>query len=255
MAFKNASEVATERLPLRLNLWGEQKTGKTSFSLTFPRPIYFFNFDHGLLELLAANPSLRDDLYYQDYLLPPNPTLEQGEAVLQSFVDDWQYALESSGGGTLVLDTGTQLKELVTFVKMSQKLEEKIRKLSAKAGPNTKIDPDTVQLMRPDYAPRNQLMNAILSLPSLTDKNVAYLWKAREKYSGNGAPTGTFEGDLFRDAPYIAQGTLARRRGGLGKNVFFTTTVEDWRGDPTLNGETFTEDVVTTYDDLRAILR
>lgn len=253
MPFKSAVDVDGATLPLRVNIWGEQKTGKTSFALTFPRPMYYFNFDHGLLELLIANPALKEGLYYQDYLLPPNPTLDQGEAVLQSFVDDWQYALEQPGGGTIVLDTGTQLKELVTFVKMSQKLEEKIKKLSAKAG--KPVDPDTIQLLRPDYAPRNQLMNAILSLPSLTDKNVAFVWKAREKYSGNGAATGQYEGDLFRDAPYIAQGTLARRRGGLAKSTFFTTTVDDWRGDPTLNGEVFNEDMVSGYEDLREMLR
>lgn len=253
MPFKNATEVDNATLPLRVNIWGEQKSGKTSFALTFPRPMYYFNFDHGLLELLVANPALKEDLYYQDYVLPPNPTLDQGEAILQSFVDDWTYALEVPGGGTIVLDTGTQLKELVTFVKMSQKLEEKLKKLEAKAG--KAVDRDLVQLMRPDYAPRNQLMNAILSLPSLSDKNVAFLWKAREKYSGNGTATGQYEGDLFRDAPYIAQGTLARRRGGLGTNIFFTTTVEDWRGDPTLNGQTFGTDVVANYEDLRSILR
>jgi hypothetical protein len=251
MPFKNAAEVGVHPLPLRVNIWGEPKTGKTSFTLTWPRPIHFFNFDHGFMELLLKHPEWQDQFFYENYYLPANPTLEQGEAVLQQFVDDWQEAAQVEGG-TMIVDTATDLKELVTFVKVSQKLEEKIKKLKAK---NPNADEDTVQIMRPDYAPRNQLMRAILSLPALTDhKNVVYVWKAREKYSGNGAPTGQFEGDLFKDAPYIAQATMATKRLGFGKNTSFTKVIEDNRFDPSLNGADFPDDVIASYDDLRSML-
>jgi hypothetical protein len=258
MPFQHALNVEASTLPLRVNVWGEQKTGKTSFALSFPRPTYYFNFDLGLMELLALKPELRDGLYFENYALPPNPTLEEGEALLQKFVDEWREATiaAEAQGGTVVLDTATHLKDLVSYVKMTQKLEEKIKKAQAMAlKANKPFDPDMVQLMRPDYSVRNQLMNAILAIPALANVNAVYIWKAREKYSGNGQATGQYEGDLFKDAPYIAQGTLARRRGGIGKNVFFTTTVEDWRDDPTLNGETFPEDVVANYEDLKGILR
>lgn len=251
MPFKSAREVGVTRLPLRINLWGEPKTGKTTFTLSWPRPIHFFNFDHGIRELLLKHPELQEDFYLADYYLPANPTLDQGEAVLQQFVDDWQAAADVVGG-TMVIDTATDLKELVTFVKISQKLEEKVRKMRAK---NPKADEDSVQILRPDYAPRNALMKAILALPALTDhKNVVYVWKAKEKYSGNGAPTGQFEGDMFRDAPYIAQGTLATKRLGFGKNVTFAKTIEDNRFDPTLNGQDYPDDVIANYDDLKGML-
>lgn len=255
MPFRTAKEVGITPLPLRINLWGEQKTGKTQFSLTFPRPMHYFNFDHGFRELLLKHPEWQEDFYFENYYLPANPTLEQGEEALQKFVDDWQEAAAVEGG-TMVLDTATDLKELVSFVKMSQKLEEKIKKAEALAlRKKESFDPDLVQIMRPDYAPRNALMRAILSLPSLTDhKNVVYVWKAREKYSGNGQPTGQFEGDLFKDAPYIAQATIARRRLGFGKNVTFTTVIEDNRFEPSLNGESLPEDVVSGYEDLRGML-
>lgn len=255
MPFLTAETIDIETLPLRVNIWGEPKSGKTSFALSFPRPLYLFDFDHGFKELIAKRPELGEGLYYQEYALPPNPTPQEGEALLQSFVDDWREAALAPGS-TMVLDTGTQLRELVTYVKIAQKLEEKIKKAQAMAAKaNKSFDPDMVQIMRPDYSERNQLMSAILSIPTLANKNAVYLWKAREKYSGNGQATGQYEGDLSREAPYIAQGTLARRRGGIGKNVFFTTTVEDWRDDPTLNGETFPEDVVANYEDLKGILR
>jgi hypothetical protein len=251
MPFRNAAEVGLKPLPLRINLWGEPKTGKTSFAMTFPRPLHLFNFDHGFRELLLKHPEWRDEFYFADYSLPPNPTLEQGERALQAFIDDWYEAAEVEGG-TMVLDQGTALKELVTFVKVSQKLEEKLRNLQRKMKDATL---DDVQILRPDYAPRNQLMRAILSLPSLTDhKNVVYVWKAKEKYSGNGQATGQFEGDLFTDAPYIAQATVARKRLGFGKNVSFVTVIEDNRFDPTLNGTDFPEDVVSNYEDLRGML-
>jgi catechol 2,3-dioxygenase-like lactoylglutathione lyase family enzyme len=252
MPFKSAAEVEAKSLPLLVNMWGEPKTGKTSFLMSFPRPLWLFDFDHGFRELLLMHPEWREGLYYQSYHLPANPTLEQGEEVLQQFLDDWYEAVEAPGG-TVGLDTGTDLKSLVTFVKMTQKLEEKVRKMEAKAG--KKVDPDTVQLMRPDYAARNEFLRAVLALPALKDdKNAVYLWKAKEKYTGNGQATGTFEGDLFKDAPYIAQATLGRRRIGMKGNVSFSTIVDDCRVDPTLNGAEYPEDVVSGYADLREML-
>lgn len=252
MSFKSAQEVAAQPLPLLVNIWGEPKTGKTSFLLTFPRPLHLFDFDHGFRELLQMNPALREGLYYNSYHLPANSTLAQGEEVLQQFVDDWYEAVDAPGG-TVAIDTATDLKSLVTFVKMSQKLEEKLKKLEAKL--EKKVDPDLVQLMRPDYAPRNELMRAILSLPALMDdKNAVYIWKAKEKYTGNGQATGTYEGDLFKDAPYIAQATLQRRRIGIRGDVAFATLVDDCRVDPSLNGTEYPEDVVTGYADLKEML-
>jgi hypothetical protein len=252
MPFKKAEDLGSTPLPLLVNIWGEPKTGKTQFLLSFPRPLWLFDFDHGYRELLQMHPELRKDLYYQSYQLPANPTLDQGEEILQQFVDDWYEAVQAPGG-TVGLDTGTDLKSLVTFVKMSQKLEEKIKKLEAKTG--KKVDPDEIQLMRPDYAARNELIRAVLSLPALRDdKNAVYLWKAKEKYTGNGQATGTFEGDLFKDAPYIAQATLRRQRIGMKNQVSFSTVVDDCRVDPTLNGTTYPEDVVSGYQDLREML-
>jgi hypothetical protein len=251
MPFTSAEDVADTELPLIVNIWGEEKTGKTSMALTFPRPLYLFDFDHGFKELLLKHPEYKKDLFYQTYHLPANPSLDQGETELQRFVDDW-YEACNDPNGTVVLDTATDLKSLVTFVKMSQKLEEKLKKLQSKT--DKKVDPDTVQLMRPDYAPRNELMRAILSLPAVAEKHAVFIWKAKEKYSGNGAATGQYEGDLFKDAPYIAQATLGRKRIGLGKNISFVTTLDTNRFDPTMNGSDFPEDVVAGYEDLRGIL-
>jgi hypothetical protein len=252
MPFKSAEDLGSQTLPLLVNIWGEPKTGKTTFALSFPRPLWFFDFDHGYRELLAVDQTRAKDVMVASYHLPANPTLGQGEEVLQAFVDDWYEAVEAPGG-TVVLDTGTDLKSLVTYVKMSQKLEEKIKKLEAKNG--KAVDPDTIQLMRPDYAARNELLRAVLSLPALKDdKNAVYLWKAKEKYTGNGQATGTFEGDLFKDAPYIAQATLRRQRIGMKNQVSFSTVVDDCRVDPTLNGTTYPEDVVSGYADLREML-
>jgi hypothetical protein len=256
MPFKSARELVGVRpLPLRVNIWGEQKTGKTSFALTFPRPIHHFNFDRPLLDLLEQNPALSDDLYMENYYLPANATQEQGEELLQQFVDDWTEAALVAGG-TMILDTGTDLKELVTFVKIQQKFEEKLKRAEALAKrKKEEFDPDSVMIQMSDYGPRNQLMRAILSLPALAEgKNAVFVWKAKEKFSGNGQPTGQFAGDLFKDAPYIAQATLARKRLGYGKSVSFATVIEDNTFDQSLNGETLSTDVIANYEDLRGML-
>jgi hypothetical protein len=109
MPFKKAEDLGSTPLPLLVNIWGEPKTGKTQFLLSFPRPLWLFDFDHGYRELLQMHPELRKDLYYQSYQLPANPTLDQGEEILQQFVDDWYEAVQAPGG-TVGLDTGTDLK-------------------------------------------------------------------------------------------------------------------------------------------------
>jgi hypothetical protein len=255
MPFKNAAEVVGGTpLPLRINIWGEPKTGKTSFALTFPRPIHYFNFDRPVRELLEKNPDLANDLLLSDYFLPPNATGEQGEDLLQQFVDDWQEVCAIQGG-TVVLDTATDLKELVTFVKITQKYEEKLKRAAALAKKKKEIfDPDSVQIQMSDYGPRNQLMRAILSLPALSNKNAVFVWKAKEMFSGNGQPTGQYTSDMFNDAGYIAQATLATKRLGFGKTVTFAKIIEDNAFEPTLNGQDFPDDVIASYDDLRSML-
>ena len=46
MPFKKLDAEETSQR-LLVSVWGQEKTGKTSFALTFPPPIYFFDFDLG----------------------------------------------------------------------------------------------------------------------------------------------------------------------------------------------------------------
>lgn len=253
MPFKNATEMSGETLPIIANIWGLQKTGKSRFALSFPRPLYYFNFDRGLHELLLREPDLREGLLYESYGFGAEPSLEDAESELQRFVDDWREAntRASASGGSVVLDTAAHLKEMVQFVKLTQRMEKRIKlaEAAAKKKGDT-FDPDFVLQQRFDYGPANQLMTAILTLPAIAGSNAAFIWRAREQYSGNGQAMGVYIADMFKDAPYIAQMTLQKQRVGRGKAITFQTVVDDNRFDPTTNGETFPSDVLSGYADL-----
>ena len=47
MAFTPIADIEAKNR-LLLNVWGPPKAGKTTLALTFPEPIYYFNFDLGL---------------------------------------------------------------------------------------------------------------------------------------------------------------------------------------------------------------
>ena len=185
-------KLTLEEIPQRLlvSVWGQEKTGKTSFALTFPPPIYFFDFDLGAECVL---PKFKDkEVYYVRYntkLLSDD--IDVYQALFNSFKSDLSEALKSNGG-TIVLDSATQIWGLVQKVYLDKIMKRREQKS---------------QTVFPfDYANANLAYEGIISaVKENNDMNLVLTHRAREVYSSKGQRTGEYEAQQNSRTPYFVQ--------------------------------------------------
>lgn len=180
--------------------WGEPKTGKTSFALSFPEPIYFFNMDWGLEHHIERLKSQGKQVYVADYLsIEPELTEAQAETMLQSFERDYAKALKG-GNGTIVIDTATQLWQLASKVFLDD-IKKKRR---------------DGQIYPFDYANANAYFQNLINQVKGTGMNMVLIQRAKEKYNSQGQPTGNYEIQGNNQVPYLMQIVLHLVKDGMG---------------------------------------
>lgn len=224
MPFKPATE-ATDDDAILVNPWAQEKRGKTTFAFSFPGPIYYFNFDHRYKPLLKSNPDLKTKLHIADYTVPPEPTTDEADEVLERFLADYEDAL-NSGPGTTVVDTASQLWELIGFVKVSRIMEKRTKMAEAKwrknlaPGSKAEFDPDSVLRQQFDWGAANQLMSAIiLSTRENPQMNGVFINRANEKYDERGGATGQYQYKGWKGLPALVDVNLELVLQGKGKDA------------------------------------
>ena len=135
--FQKATERKSDSLVV--SVWGVPKAGKTTFYLgnedkglsPWPTPIYVFNFDQSVDELLErTSPDVREELYIID-LVSSDPFLTDQEAInlnnlfekaVREALVDIMAGSDGTGPGTgtIVLDTASQYWQLVQTVDLAQ---------------------------------------------------------------------------------------------------------------------------------------
>ncbi len=165
-------------------IWGLEKTGKTHFSLTFPEPIYFFNFDFGLHRVL---PKLKDKLIKVfDYDMSEGNFQE----LWKKFRVDYKKALEEAT--TIAIDTATQLWELVRLSYLDElSSEEKERQ----------------RLLPYEYAEPNSRFQSLIYRAKVAGKYLVLIHRARDEYVGDKS-TGRKELAGFKDTKALVDMTL-----------------------------------------------
>lgn len=95
-------------------IWGPPKSGKTTFALTFPEPIYYFLWDSGGLDHhLAHIKELGKEIYVAAYDLSTVLDVDDAGPALKEFGQDFEYACNATTEkGTIVFDTATELWQL-----------------------------------------------------------------------------------------------------------------------------------------------
>ncbi|TXH45742.1 MAG: hypothetical protein E6Q97_30910 [Desulfurellales bacterium] len=95
-------------------VWGPPKSGKTTFALTFPEPIYYFLWDSGGLDHhLAKIKKMNRDISVAMYDLSTVLEVDDAGPVLKDFGQDFDYACTATTEkGTIVFDTSTELWKL-----------------------------------------------------------------------------------------------------------------------------------------------
>jgi len=109
-------QVSTEyEVPSRLvvAVWGEEKTGKTSFALTMPSPIYVANFDYGYRPIISVAEG--KELHVASYVLPDVFSVSSYKHIIADFQKDWSDAIATAANrnGSVVIDTASQLWTIV----------------------------------------------------------------------------------------------------------------------------------------------
>lgn len=217
--FRPVKKLEFKRLVIAID--GEQKTGKTSLALMFPKPIAFMNLDFSLAELLAQHPELWDDNLCQEAPLQMNEMIDPGTwgVLLEEFHYKYLAALEfaETYAGTVIVDTATQLWQIVQAVMIEHVRSKKIAKIEAKRWISEEKKEEALEkaekASRLDWGLANAFMGGILRRAMhCTRANVVFVHRVKEIYDENGKPTGTFGFHGYGETPAIVQMTIRTLR-------------------------------------------
>lgn len=231
MTFKKPDEMVMADDRLIVSVWGDPKVGKTQFALTFPRPLFLFDWDHGLEHHLHR--VLGQDVYISEYnygsALEPKP--EDYIRLQSEFDADYMAALATirrHGSGSIVLDSGTAYWDMVQ---------------NAFAAHNTRSSKQ-----RFDYGPPNAYVNQTFALAKLTPGcNLCVIHRAKEKYTATGQSMNQFVQHGNKAVEYYVQAQIHLQFVG---DRHFGTLESSWDA-PDLKGIELDE---LTYDSLKATL-
>lgn len=200
---------------------GQQKTGKTDFSLRHtPRPVFYANIDLGT-EGVTSKIDVAD---VQEVIVRYEKGKEQQEYKrLWREVEDLYNEALSHNAGTLVIDSESQSWEL---------------QMLAEFGRTEKIMPRDRGNLNSD---KRAFLNACLS----SDMNIIFCSRVREVWL-NDKPTGTYERRGYNGLDYdcqVVSWAVKRQPKDPFGNVIgepeFGITVMDSRLNPSMEGKTY----------------
>ncbi len=222
--FERANEPAKRRLIMSLD--GKEKSGKSDFALRdTPAPIAVINTDVGLEGVIQK---FQDDkeIYRSDHILnfplggAPEKIAAMANVVWAKAKKDYFGALENSEIRTLVVDTATELWELLRLARFGK----------------------LTQVMPHHYGPVNAEFRNLIDRAYDYDTNVILIHKLKKEYiqgkDGKGSPTGKWERAGFGDTGYRVQ--INARTWREKEDGEFHLLIEDCRQNPDLFNEDFT---------------
>jgi hypothetical protein len=158
---------------LVMAVWGQEKVGKTTFALSFPEPIRFIDWNYGTEGL---------EKWYQDkavefarYGVTPLSTNKEVADAVKEFQADYMSSLKfcAPEGGTVVVDTGSELYDNVQRAKLEELHQ---RKYEGK---------DDWAPMAFDYGEVNSFMSSVYLAPlQMPGVNVVIVHKCKDEYQG-----------------------------------------------------------------------
>ncbi len=187
-------------MDFRVAIWGEEKTGKTSMALTFPKPLLHFDLDIGGYERAAwrLGASDTDGIISKVYSTPVQmskmmglemdtdskgnittrfPKRVQGyREVWQDIIVDFVKACENKDVSTIVIDSATQLWQICHRAELQAKQEIQISK-------NPKISENELrEKLQPVEFPNEKMRQLIYTAKSYR-KNLVLTHYPRPVYS------------------------------------------------------------------------
>lgn len=198
MAFQRAD--TSKKPPKRLvtAVWGQEKVGKSTFALSFPDPIFYFNFDYGVQKLIDSGEYADREIYIINYPIPTTASVREHKPLLMEFEKQWKEAINEANAraGSVVLDTADEQWAIVGNA-LTGEIREARHERNAEEGKNAQ---DT----RLDWRAANTFEDAILKRPwQFPNVSACLINRAQEIYDGGGKPSGQFKMHGYKWIPYI----------------------------------------------------
>lgn len=239
---------------LTVTTWGREKVGKTHFALTFPDPIYLFNFDFGF-EPVAKKLPAKKEIYVSDFPIRRPGDPDEAEEILKAFEKDLDFALgqlQDRPTGTVVFDTAAELWKLAQLHFINGVVEKRI-KINAQNKKPT--DPDLIRTYPYDYGKANAWMagqlRRVVQLAEEYGTNGVFINRCKQVYNDKGEPTGTYEyngfGESLAITPIVLMLGKTQQRGEPPE---FFARVQSCRYDFEQEGMEFAD---PTYETIKAI--
>lgn len=208
--FNKVSDKITPRLIASVS--GLEKQGKSSFALSAPGPLLYFNLDYGL-EGVAGKYAGDKDIYVKEYRFRRNDTADKYNTLWCNFTTDYYSALKSKAR-TVVLDTATEVWELLRLTRFGK----------------------LTQVMPHHYGPVNAEYMSLIREGYSYNKNVILLHKLKKQYV-NDSFNGKYERAGFTNTGFLVQSNLEVFRDGLDGEFYLK--VLDCRQNSMLGGMEF----------------
>lgn len=207
--FKNAKErESLNRIIVSLS--GLEKQGKTHFSLTAPGPIAFFSVDIGEEGVIGKfMDTKRIEVYEVEHL--GEDAADKAPDEWKRFINAYRFALRHGDFKTIVLDTATELWELLRLSRFGR----------------------LTQVMPHHYGPVNAEFRTLIREAYGFNKNLILLHKMKQEYIGE-KKTGKWERAGFSDTGFLVQVNARAYRYSESDGGNFAIQVDDCRQNPDL---------------------
>lgn len=186
--FTRATTTLTPRLIVSVQ--GMDKHGKSSFALSAPGPIIYFNFDFGL-EGVVHKYAKNKEIYVKDYKVRKGESIDRYETALVAFKQDFYNALKTTAK-SIVFDTATELWELLRLARFGR----------------------LAQVLPHNYAPVNAEYIQLIREAYDNDKNLILLHKLKKEYV-NDKFNGKYELAGYNGTSGLVQVNIRVYRDGL----------------------------------------
>lgn len=215
-----------------LGLWGDDKTGKTTLALTFPKPLILMELDIGGFD--RAKYRFHKDVssgmvIYQPYIMPfqiakldlktvrPSKIVVGMKELFYKFLGNYMKALEDDSVQTVVIDTGTLLWEIVCAGFLQEKQELQLDS-QGNIKPGERL---RVSLQQFEYKEPNIRMRGIIYQAKAHGKHLVLTHHSRDEY-----------GLVMRKGEYVQDKTGKKERSGWtplgdGADMIVHTTWKD----------------------------
>jgi len=179
-------------------IWGKEKTLKTTLALTFPRPIEHFDLDVGGFDRAAWRFEQRPDglkgINSTPYPAPLQIDKLMGKSpkdvsirlpvrvvgmkeLWQKFLQDYVKALESPDVKTIIIDSGTQMWEIIRQSVLQEKQEA--QEINGKLPPGAKYRESLTQI---EYSDPNNRSKSVIYAARSFNKNLVLTHYPRDVY-------------------------------------------------------------------------